>query len=52
MKKLFVLLCIAFASQVFMACSKDDNPVDTGNPTNITNPQEQVTDQPANAPQR
>lgn len=52
MKKLFVLLCIAFASQVFTACSKDDNPVDTGNPTNITNPQETVTDQPANAPQR
>lgn len=50
MKKLFILLCIAFASQVFMACTKDDNPVDTGKPTNITDPQEVVSDQPAYAP--
>ena len=52
MKKLLILFCMALATQVFMACSKEDNPVDTGNPTNITNPQEVVTDQPAYAPQR
>lgn len=49
MKKLLILLGIAFASQLFMACSMDDNPVDSAN---LDNPQEVVTDQPANAPQR
>jgi hypothetical protein len=51
MKKILFLLCIAFASVVITSCSKDDNPI-YGGIDNIDNPQEQVTDQPANAPQR
>ena len=50
MKKLFILLCIAFATQVFMACTNDDNPIPGIDDTQ--NPQEQVTDQPANAPRQ
>ena len=46
MKKLLFIFCMAVAAQVFMACSKEDNPVDQ-----LDNPQEVVTDQPANAPQ-
>lgn len=49
MKKLLLIFCMALATQVFMACAADDNPVDT---TNMNNPQNQVTDQPANAPAR
>lgn len=50
MKKLLILLGIAFASQVFVACTNDDNPIPGLD--NVNNPQEQPTDQPANAPQR
>ena len=49
MKKLLLFFCMALATQVFMACAADDNPVDM---TNTGNPQDVVTDQPANAPQR
>lgn len=49
MKKLLLIFCMALATQVFMACAADDNPVET---TNTNNPQDVVTDQPANAPQR
>ena len=45
MKKLLIFFCIALATQVFMACSVEDNPVDT---TNTNNPENVVTDQPAN----
>lgn len=48
MKKLLFIFCMAVAAQVFMACSKEDNPVDVDV---LDNPQEVVTDQPANAPQ-
>ena len=51
MKKLLFLLCIAFASVVMTSCSKEDNPIYDG-VDNIDNPQEVVTDQPANAPRR
>lgn len=50
MKKLLILLCIAFATQVFTACSKEDNPVPGYD--DVDNPKEVVTDQPANAPRR
>ena len=50
MKKLFILFSIALAAQVFMACSKDDNPIPGVD--DIQNPQEVVTDQPANARQK
>lgn len=50
MKKMIFLICIAIASLALAACSKDDNPIDSGANVNIDNPQEQVTDQPANAP--
>lgn len=49
MKKFLIMFCMALATQVFMACSADDNPVET---TNINDPQDVVTDQPANAPQK
>jgi hypothetical protein len=45
MKKLLFIFCIALATPVLTACSADDNPVET---SNITNPQDVVTDQPAN----
>ena len=51
MKKAKFLICIFIASMALAACSKDDNPVDTTT-VNIDDPQEDVTDQPANAPVR
>jgi len=51
MKKLLILFSIAFASVVITSCSKDDNPI-YGGIDNMDNPQEVVTDQPANAPTR
>ena len=45
MKKLLILFCMALATQVFMACSAEDNPVET---TNTNNPENVVTDQSAN----
>ena len=51
MKKILFLLCIAFASVAMTSCSKEDNPIYEG-VENIDNPQEVVTDQPANAPRR
>ena len=51
MKKAKFLICIFIASMALAACSKDDNPVDTTS-ANVDNPQEEVTDQPANAPMR
>lgn len=47
MKKMLFLLCIAFASVVMTSCTKEDNPI-YGGIDNTGNPQEQVTDQPAN----
>lgn len=49
MNKAKFLLCIAFASMALTACVKEDNPVDEIPTVNIDNPQETVTDQPANA---
>lgn len=46
MKKLLITLGIAFAMQVFVACTNDDNPIPGLNEDK--NPQEQPTDQPAN----
>ena len=43
-------MCIAFATQVFMACSRDDNPIPGYD--EVETPHQVVTDQPANAPQR
>ena len=45
MNKVKFLICIVVASMALAACSKEDNPVTT----NIDDPQEQVTDQPAYA---
>lgn len=45
MKKLLILFCLALAAPVFMACSAEDNPVET---INTNTPQDVVTDQPAN----
>ncbi len=50
MKKLLIIICIVLGAPVFMACSNDDNPVPGID--NVQNPQEEVTDQPANAPER
>ena len=52
MKKMKFILCIASASLALAACSKEDNPIDSGANVNLDDPQEQVTDQPANAPER
>lgn len=46
------ILCITIASLALAACSKEDNPIDSGANVNLDDPQEQVTDQPANAPER
>lgn len=47
MKKLLLFFCIAFAAQVVLtACNRDDNPVPGVD--KVDNPQETVTDQPAN----
>lgn len=45
MNRVKFLICFVVASMALAACNKEDNPVTT----NIDNPQEQVTDQPANA---
>jgi len=52
MKKMKFILCIAIASLALAACSKEDNPIDSGANVNLDDPQEQVPDQPANAPER
>lgn len=52
MKKMKFILCIAIALLALAACSKEDNPIDSGANVNLDDPQEQVTDQPANAPER
>ena len=44
MNRVKFLLGIMLASMLFVACSKDDNPIDN---VNIDDPQEEVTDQPA-----
>lgn len=52
MNKVKFLICIAFASMAFAACTTaNDNPVLPDDPTvvNVDDPQEEVTDQPANA---
>ena len=46
MKKLLLCFCIALAEQVLAACSHDDNPIPGVD--KVDNPQETVTDQPAN----
>lgn len=51
MKKILFLLCVALASMVTTSCTKEDNPI-YGGIDNTDNPQETVTDQPANAPRR
>ena len=45
MNKVKFLICVIVASMALVACDKEDNPITT----NVDNPQEQVTDQPANA---
>ncbi len=52
MKKVKFLIGIAIVSMALAACSKEDNPIDSPSSVNLDDPQEQVTDQPANAPQR
>ncbi len=52
MKKVKFLIGIAIVSMALAACSKEDNPVESSPTLNLDDPQEQVTDQPANAPQR
>lgn len=49
MNKLKLLICMVFATMALAACSVDDNPVDSSTTVNIDNPQDNVTDQPANA---
>ena len=46
MKKLLLFFCIAFAAQVLASCSNEDNPIPGID--DVQNPQEVVTDQPAN----
>jgi hypothetical protein len=52
MKKVFFLMCLFFAPLAFTACSIEDNP----NPepvepiVNVDDPNEEVTNQPAQAP--
>ena len=46
MKKLLLCFCIALAAQVLTACSHDYNPIPVV--YKVENPQETVTDQPAN----
>ena len=55
MKKVFFLMCLFFAPLAFTACSVEDNPnpepsVVVPDSTNVDNPFETVTDQPAYAP--
>lgn len=50
MNKVKFLFCMVFASMVLTACVKEDNPIDDQPTTvNLDDPQETVTDQPANA---
>jgi hypothetical protein len=54
MNKIKFIIAAVFASIALTACTgHDDNPVVPANPVtdNVDNPQEEVTDQPANARQ-
>ena len=49
MKKVFFLMCLFFFFLLFTVCAVEDNP----NPepvVNVDDPNEEVTDQPAQAP--
>lgn len=50
MKKVFFLMCLVFAPLAFTACTIEDNPVPPEPTVDVENPQEEVTDQPAQAP--
>ena len=52
MKKVFFLTCLFFAPLAFTACSIEDNPYPETQTADVDNPQEEVTDQPAQAPVR
>ena len=49
MKKILFLACLFVAPMAFTACSVIDNPSEPLE-YNVDNPQEEVTDQPAQAP--
>lgn len=55
MNKAKILICAVFAAMVVTACSVEDNPnpdpsIVVPDSTNVDNPFESVTDQPAYAP--
>lgn len=50
MKIVFFLMCLFFAPLAFTACTVEDNPVPVEPTVDVENPQEEVTDQPAQAP--
>ena len=51
MKKVFFLMCLFFAPLAFTACSYEDNPYpEIPETVDVDDPQEEVTDQPAQAP--
>ena len=55
MNKAKLLICAVFAAMALTACSVEDNPnpepsVEAQDSTNVDNPFETVTDQPAYAP--
>jgi PBP1b-binding outer membrane lipoprotein LpoB len=55
MNKAKILICAVFAAMAVTACSIEDNPnpepsVEAQDSTNVDNPFETVTDQPAYAP--
>ena len=51
MKKVFFLMCLFIAPLAYTACTVEDNPAKPEEPTvNVDEPQEEVTDQPAQAP--
>jgi len=52
MNKVKFLIAMMLVALTLAACSKEDNPIDSGANVNLDDPQEQVTDQPANAPER
>jgi hypothetical protein len=52
MKKILFLICMFFAPLAFTACSVEDNPCPDYTVNNMEEPQEEVTDQPALAPNR
>ena len=52
MNRIKFLIGIAIVAMTLAACNKEDNPVESSPTLNLDDPQEQVTDQPANAPQR